>query len=234
MFCENCGTPVPEGARFCPGCGFPQAVSAPARRFCSACGREIGARDPFCCWCGAPASAMTAATPARQATPVSPAVYTQSAAMSAPAARMVRVIPGSVPKKITGRRAIGVTRTFSHDELLRFMHERWDTAQYNQLVTDPSMSQYTRRYVVLPATERYMIIVYSDRKNQVVLSYIPSPAGRGAMLVRGIPTNNLFFGIAKIAGTMSAKAEREGPLEDILQKYADYLYALLREAGFAQ
>lgn len=99
---------------------------------------------------------------------------------------------------------------------------------------DHGASGYTKRYVVLPATARYMIIVSPDKKNQVILSYIPSPAGRSAMLLQAIPTQNAFFGMAKIANTMSVKAEREGPLEDILQKYADYLYALLQASGLAR
>ena len=159
--------------------------------------------------------------------------YAQPGAASAPAGGPVQVVAGSVPKRITGRRVIPTNRSFSHDELLRFLSERWDTSEYNRLVTDPALSRYTARYVVLPATARYMIIVYSEKKNQVVLSYIPSPAGAGEMMMRAIPTHNAFFGAAKLANTLSVRAEREGPLEDILQRYADYLYALLRQAGYA-
>ena len=92
--------------------------------------------------------------------------------------------------------------------------------------------------MVLPATTRYKIIVYSrgggpfSRGNKVVLSYIPSSSGSTEMVLRGIPTRSVIFGIAKISANMDARAEREGPLEQVLQKYADYLHYLLGQAGY--
>ncbi len=140
---------------------------------------------------------------------------------------------------MVGRQVILTNRAFTHEELLQFMTERWDTEAYNQFVTDPAVSEYTKRYVVLPGTRRYMIIVYSraagglfSKENKVILSIANTPAGAGEMLMRSIPTKNVFFGIAKVAGTMSEKAEREGPTEEILQKYAAYMRSLLQEAGY--
>mgnify|MGYP002868363364 CR=1 FL=1 len=248
MFCEYCGASMSDNAKFCPACGKQKTAAAPQKRLCPLCGSETEAGDRFCCRCG---SALSGATPTVAQSPVTAAAASSASGYSQPGAGIgwsapqagysapnaiapVAPVAGSVPKRITGRRAIQTTRSFTHEELLRFLSERWDTAEYNQLITDPSMSQYTKRYVVLPATARYMIIVYPDKKNQVILSYIPSPAGRSAMLLQAIPTQNAFFGMAKIANTMSVKAEREGPLEDILQKYADYLYALLQASGLAR
>ena len=138
-----------------------------------------------------------------------------------------------------GRQVILTNRAFTHEDLLRFMTERWDTEKYNSFLTDPALKLYTDRYVLLPATERYMIIVYSraagglfSRKNKVVLSILNTPAGAREMMLRSIPTHNIFFGAAKIAGTMSDKADRGGPTEDALQKYAAYMRSLLQEAGY--
>ena len=140
---------------------------------------------------------------------------------------------------MVGRRVILTNRAFTHEELLQFMQERWDTAEYNQIITDPAVSMYTGRYVVLPATTRYCIIVYSraagglfNKEDKVVLTIAKTPAGAGEMMMRSIPTQNAIFGIAKIADTMSEKKEREGPTEEILQKYTDYMETLLREAGY--
>ena len=195
--------------------------------FCSNCGAPVEDGARFCPACGKPQPVSSGAPDVNDAGPA--------------ARRTVVPLQGSVPKGMTGRRVIPTTRAFTHEELLRFMTERWDTAQYNSFVADPALSQYTKRYVVLPATTRYMIIVFSraagglfSREDRVVLSVMNSPAGAGEMMMRAIPTHNAFFGIAKIANTMSAKAEREGPADEILQKYADYMYALLREAGFAR
>ena len=138
-----------------------------------------------------------------------------------------------------GRQVILTNRAFTHDELLQFMSEHWDAEEYNHIVTDPSLKRYTDLYVVLPATPRYMIIVYSraagglfNKENKVVLSIINSPAGAAEMMMRSIPTHNVFFGIAKISNTMSAKAEREGPTEDVLQRYTAYMRSLLQNAGY--
>ena len=49
--CASCGAPLPEGAKFCPGCGKP----AVQKRTCPVCGAAPaveGAR--FCAECGAP------------------------------------------------------------------------------------------------------------------------------------------------------------------------------------
>ena len=60
------------------------------------------------------------------------------------------------------------------------------------------------------------------------------PRRRGGNADTFHPYPERFFGIAKIADTMSEKEEREGPTEEILQKYAAYMRSLLREAGFAK
>lgn len=49
--CAACGAALPEGARFCPGCG------KPAARVCPVCGAAPAAADAkFCANCGAPLS----------------------------------------------------------------------------------------------------------------------------------------------------------------------------------
>lgn len=81
-------------------------------------------------------------------------------------------------------------RAFTHDELLQFMTERWNTEEYSSFITDPSLKRYTDFYVLLPATERYMIIVYSiaamrlfNRKDKVVISILNTPAGAREMML---------------------------------------------------
>ena len=59
--CAKCGAAVPEGAKFCPGCGEKQAsgsfcpecgAAVPAgAKFCPECGKKVGA--PVCAKCGA-------------------------------------------------------------------------------------------------------------------------------------------------------------------------------------
>jgi membrane protease subunit (stomatin/prohibitin family) len=46
-FCSDCGANVPSGAKFCPGCGKPQAISG-----CSGCGQPVPDGAKFCPHCG--------------------------------------------------------------------------------------------------------------------------------------------------------------------------------------
>jgi len=46
-FCTDCGAAVPQGAKFCPGCGTQQATSG-----CSGCGQPVPEGAKFCPKCG--------------------------------------------------------------------------------------------------------------------------------------------------------------------------------------
>ena len=46
--CPECKTNVPQGAKFCPGCG----KQLPSEKFCSECGAKITASAKFCPECG--------------------------------------------------------------------------------------------------------------------------------------------------------------------------------------
>ena len=46
--CNDCGTPLPVGAKFCPGCG----KARPTARFCPECGEKAPEGSKFCPACG--------------------------------------------------------------------------------------------------------------------------------------------------------------------------------------
>ena len=46
-FCSDCGQAMPQGAKFCPGCGEPQAAGG-----CSGCGQPVPDGAKFCPHCG--------------------------------------------------------------------------------------------------------------------------------------------------------------------------------------
>lgn len=47
-FCTNCGTQIPSGSKFCPGCGSSQSTS----NCCPSCGTELQPDQRFCHNCG--------------------------------------------------------------------------------------------------------------------------------------------------------------------------------------
>ncbi len=57
MKCISCGSPLPEGARFCPACGQKQTL------LCPHCGAELLSNAKFCINCGTPIVTETPPTP---------------------------------------------------------------------------------------------------------------------------------------------------------------------------
>lgn len=65
--CTNCGADLPDGAKFCGGCGTATpapAPAAPAKLFCGNCGTELTPGTKFCGNCGAAPNATPGAAPA--------------------------------------------------------------------------------------------------------------------------------------------------------------------------
>ncbi|MCL2010842.1 MAG: zinc ribbon domain-containing protein [Synergistaceae bacterium] len=58
--CKNCGTELPDGAKFCGGCG---SVFEPEKNICGNCGIELPDDAKFCGGCGAVLGAPKQATP---------------------------------------------------------------------------------------------------------------------------------------------------------------------------
>lgn len=141
---------------------------------------------------------------------------------------------------MVGRQVIKTKREFSLEELYDFMAEHWDTEEYNHFIIGRPTAASVEKYILLPATGRFMVIVFPrkagglfSKDNKVVLSVCNTPEGAKQDLVRSIPSHNAFFGIWKVSTTMSMEDERKGPAEDALQKYAGYMQQLLTDAGYA-
>lgn len=137
-----------------------------------------------------------------------------------------------------GRQVIKTNQPFTLEELEQFMQERWDKEQYNDFLIGRPTAASIEKYILLPATDRFMIIVFPrkagglfHKENKVVLSVCDTPEGAKQDLARSIHSHNVFFGAWKIGTTMSMEEERKGPAEEILQKYAAYMKELLSTAG---
>lgn len=138
-----------------------------------------------------------------------------------------------------GRQVIKTNRAFTLEELEQFMNEHWDREQYNDFVIGRPTPASVEKYILLPATERFMVIAYSrkagglfNRDNKVILTVCDTPAGIKQDIVRSIHSHNIFFGAWKIGTTLSMEEERKGPAENALQAYASYMRELLGSAGY--
>lgn len=137
-----------------------------------------------------------------------------------------------------GRQVIKTNRAFTLEELEQFMQEHWDKEQYNSFIIGRPTAASVEEYILLPATERFMVIVYArkagglfNKENKVILSVCDTPKGVKQDIARAIHSHNVFFGAWKISTTMSMEKERKGPAEEILQQYAAYMRQLLHVNG---
>lgn len=140
---------------------------------------------------------------------------------------------------MTGREVIQTNRSFTPEELYAFMEEHWDKEKYNDFVLGSPTDPNAKLYVMLPATSRHLVIVYSkdkgflSKEKKVVLSVAMTSAGALESMARSIPTGgNVFAGAVKIGSVMSQEEDRKGPAQDALLKYTEYMKSLLAEAGY--
>lgn len=139
-----------------------------------------------------------------------------------------------------GREVILTSRAFTPEELYDFMQQHWDKEKYNDFTLGSPTDPNAKLYVMLPATPRHLVIVYSrkaggflNKENKVVLSVAMTVAGMSESLVRSIPTGgNIIAGAWKVSSVMSQEKERKGPAQDVLIEYTKYMRSLLDEAGY--
>ena len=140
---------------------------------------------------------------------------------------------------MVGRQVILTNRAFTLEELFVFMGKYWDTEQYGPFQigrpTDLSVSEY----ILLPATQRFMVIAYSkaaggvfSKDNKVILCVTNTIGGFTESMMRSMPTRSIISAIAKTGSHMSSEKERKGPAEEILLKYTEYMKELLGNAGY--
>lgn len=140
---------------------------------------------------------------------------------------------------MTGRQVILTNRSFILEELYDFMKEHWDVNDGGEFIVGRPTKASIEEYILLPATQRYMTIVYPrsagglfSKDNKVILSTADTPSGAFEGLAQTIPTGNIFVGIAQMTSLRSSEKERKGPAEDILQRYTSYMKQILGEAGY--
>lgn len=138
-----------------------------------------------------------------------------------------------------GREVIPVTRRLSLDELEQFMRQHWNQEEYGTFRKGKPTPASIEEYILLPATERTMVIVYPrgggifSKGNKVIVTVCDSPEGAALLAATAVPVKNAFFKIAQTAHVVSRSKEFRGEAADMVEAYAAYLRTLLEEAGLA-
>ena len=137
-----------------------------------------------------------------------------------------------------GRQVILTNRAFTLQELEQFMQEHWDKEQYGSFMIGRPTKASIEEYILLPATHRFLIIVYPRAKgrffnkdNKVILSTADTPEGAQTAIAEYFPTRGPLTKIWQTGSVLSAEKERKGPAEEILQAYAAHMRDILQKNG---
>lgn len=137
-----------------------------------------------------------------------------------------------------GRQVIKTKRAFSLDELMDFMKANWDIETYGGYAKGKPTPASIEEYILLPATDNYMVILYSrkagflSRDHKVILSVCDTPQGAVGQMITSLPTRSAVLGVTKVAMVSDREKERKGPAEEALQFYTDHMKELLGTAGY--
>ncbi len=127
-----------------------------------------------------------------------------------------------------GRQVIKSDRTWENGEqLLTFMEEHWNRAEYGDFFIGKPTPASAQEYICLPATNRFMVIVYPNRE-KIILSVCDAPEGLRSRLIQSIPhQGKLAASIVAMGELKSYEKERKGPAEQVLQAYTAHMKEIL-------
>ena len=125
-----------------------------------------------------------------------------------------------------GRQVIATEKSWGFDELLRFLRDRWDES-VSVLPKEFNSRPIIGRYIVLPGTPKFCIMVYPNKKGVVLMTY---PTDDEHKVGLADTASGLFR--PNIGGALRSRArekERVGPAEDVLLMYTEYVRGLLEK-----
>ena len=139
---------------------------------------------------------------------------------------------------MVGRQVILTNRAFSLEELEEFMQEHWDKEQYGDFMIGRPTKASVEEYILLPATHRFLIIVYPRAKggllnkdNKIILSTADTPEGAKIAIAEYLPTRGPLLKLWQTSSVLSAEKERKGPAEEVLQAYTAHMRDILQKNG---
>ena len=125
-----------------------------------------------------------------------------------------------------GKQVIATEKRWEFDELLEFLRDRWDES-VSALPKEFDSRPVIGRYIVLPGTQKFCIMVYPNRKGVALVSY---PTNEEFKVSLSDSVSGVFR--PNIGGAMRSRArekERRGSAEEVLLMYTEYIRGLLEE-----
>ena len=137
-----------------------------------------------------------------------------------------------------GRQVLPINKSITLQELEQIMQENWDREQYGNFVIGKPTKASIEEYILLPATPRYLIIVYPraagglfNKENKVILSTADTPEGAKIAVAEYFPTKGPLTKLLQTSSVLSAEKERKGPAEEMLQAYTAHMKDILEKTG---
>ena len=137
-----------------------------------------------------------------------------------------------------GRQVIEVKEPMTLQELAEFMEANWDKEAYGDFTVGRPTSISIEEYILLPATYRFLIIVYPraagglfNKTNKVILSTADTPESAKMAVAEYMPSGNAILKLWQTSSVLSSEKERKGPAEEALQLYTAHMKDILRKNG---
>ncbi|MBO6047945.1 MAG: hypothetical protein J6P61_09420 [Erysipelotrichaceae bacterium] len=137
-----------------------------------------------------------------------------------------------------GRQVLTIKKAITLQELEQIMQKNWDKEQYGHFVIGKPTKASIEEYILLPATRRFLIIVYPraagglfSKENKVILSTADSPEGAKIAIAEYFPTRGPLTKVLQTKSVLSSEKERKGPAEEALQAYTAHMREILDKQG---
>lgn len=137
-----------------------------------------------------------------------------------------------------GRQVIPISKSITLQELAQLMQAHWDKEQYGNFRIGRPTRASVEEYILLPATQRFLIIVYPraagglfSKENKVILSTADTPEGAMLGVAEYFPTKGPLTKLWQTGSVLSAEKERKGPAEEVLQACTAHMRDILKKSG---
>ena len=137
-----------------------------------------------------------------------------------------------------GRQVILINKAMTLQDLEQLMQDNWDQEQYGRFKVGKPTKASVEEYILLPATQRFLIIVYPraagwffSKENKVILATADTPEGAKMAVAEYFPTRGPLTKLLQTTSVLSSEKERKGPAEDALQAYTAHMKDILKRNG---